>query len=94
MPRFEENELIMDEICRFEMVASDDFKLAELTLNKIDDEEDDVEDDDDAFEDEEVEENPFDKEPTENDIIEDDIPLIDPEDELLDDDDDDDFQYN
>ena len=92
MPRFEENEMLMEEFYNFEMIAGDDFKFAVLALNKKDEEEDNDTDDDDTFEEEEVEENPFDKEPTENDIIEDDIPLFDPEDELLDDDDE--FSYN
>jgi hypothetical protein len=92
MPRFEENEILMEEFYNFEMIASDDFNFADLALNKKDDEEDDDADDDETLEDEEVEENPFDKEPSENDIIDDDIPLFDAEDELLDDDDD--FPYN
>ena len=88
MPRFEENEMLIKEINSFNLLASDDFNFAVLASNKKDDDEDNgADDDDDNLEDEEVEENPFDKEPTENDIIEDDIPLFDPEDELLDDDD-------
>jgi len=86
MPRFEENEILMEEIYSFELVASDDFKFAILASHRKDDEEDNDADDDDLIEDEEVGENPFDKEPSEKDIIENDIPLIDPEDELLDDD--------
>lgn len=93
MSRFEENDILMEENKNFGFVISNDIKSAIQALNKKDDEEDNDADDDDNFEDEEVEENPFDKEPTEKDIIEDDIPLLDPEDELLDEDDDD-FQYN
>jgi hypothetical protein len=86
MPRFEENEILMEEFYSFELIENDDFKLSVLASNKKDDEEDNGEDDDDFIEDEEVEENPFDKEPTEKDIIENDIPIIDPEDDLSDDD--------
>jgi hypothetical protein len=86
MPRFEENEILMEEFYSFELIENDDFKLSVLASNKNDDEEDNGEDDDDFIEDEEVEENPFDKEPTEKDIIENDIPIIDPEDDLSDDD--------
>ena len=87
MPRLEENEMLMEKINSLEFIASDDFKFAILASNKKDDDEDNDADDDDFVEEEEVEENPFDKEPSEKDIIEDDIPLFDPEDELLDDDD-------
>jgi len=76
----------MGEFNRFEQIESDDFKLAFLASKKKDDDEDNDADDDDFIEDEVVEENPFDKEPTEKDIIENDMPLIDPEDDLLDDD--------
>lgn len=55
--------------------------------NKNNDEDDDVDDDDDYYNDEEEEEkNPFDKEPTEKDIVEEDIPLVDPEEDIFDDD--------
>jgi len=89
MPRFEENEILMEELNSFELIKSDDFKFAVCTSKKKDDEGDNDADDDDFIEDEEDEddENPFDKEPTEQDLIENDIPLIDPEDDLLDDDD-------
>ena len=66
---------------------SNDYKFAALASNKEDDDEDNDADDDDFIEEEEVEENPFDKEPSEKDIIENVIPLIDPEDDLLDDED-------
>ena len=94
MPRLEENEILMDGFYSFEMIVSDDLKYTVLASNKNDDEEDNDTDDDDFIEEEEVEENPFDKEPTEKDIIENEIPLIDPEDELIDDDDDDETPYN
>jgi len=87
MPRFEENEILMEKPQRFDLIGSDDFKFAVLASKKTDDDEDNDADDDDFIEEEEVEENPFDKEPDEKDIIENVIPLIDPEDDLLDDDD-------
>lgn len=89
MPRFEDTTILMEELNRFEQIESDDFKSAFLASKKKDDDEDNDADDDDFIEDEEeevVEENPFDKEPTEQDIVENNIPLIDPEDDLLDDD--------
>ena len=87
MPRFEENEILTEGFYGFDLIVGDDFKFAALASNKEDDEEDNDADDDDFIEEEEVEENPFDKEPSEKDIIENIIPLIDPEDELLDDED-------
>ena len=67
----------------------DDYIL-HAAKNKNDDEDgdDDIEDDDDHYneEKEEEEENPFDKEPTDKDIVEEDIPLIDPEEDIFDDD--------
>lgn len=87
MPRFEENEILMEKFNSFGLIESDDFKFAVLASKKDDDEKDNDADDDDFIEDEEEDENPFDKEPTEQDIIENDIPLIDPEDDLIDDDD-------
>ena len=89
MQRFEGAAILLEELNRFEQIKSDDFKFAFLASKQKEDDEDYDADDDDFIEDEEVEEveeNPFDKEPTEQDIIENDIPLIDPEDELLDDD--------
>lgn len=86
MPRFEENEILMKEFRGFEMIEIDDFKFAVFASKKKDDEEDN-DSDDDSIEEKEDDENPFEKEPTEQDLIENDIPLIDPEDDLLDDDD-------
>lgn len=86
MPRFEENEILIEGLYSFELIENDDFIFTVLASNKKDDGEDNAEDDDDFIEEEEVDENPFDKEPTEQDIIENDIPLIDPEDDLSDDD--------
>ncbi len=90
MPRFEENEILMEEFKSFELIESDDFKFTSFASKKKDNDEDNDADDDDFIEDEEEKEevggNPFDKEPTEQDILENDIPLIDPEDDLLDDD--------
>ena len=98
MLRFEDTMILTEELNLFELIESDDFKFAFLASKKKDDDEDNDADDDDFIDDEEeevVEENPFDKEPTEQDIIENDIPLINPEDDLLDDDDDDDeVPYN
>ena len=66
--------------------AKDNYIL-HTAKNKNDDEDDDVEEDDDYYNDEEEEEkNPFDKEPTEKDIVEEDIPLVDPEEDMFDDD--------
>ncbi len=66
--------------------AKDNYIL-HAAKNKNDDEDDDVEEDDDYYNDEEEEEkNPFDKEPTEKDIVEEDIPLVDPEEDMFDDD--------
>jgi hypothetical protein len=87
MPLFEENEMMLEECYTVELIESDNFNFAVLASHDEDDEEDNDADDDDFIEEEEVEENPFDKEPTEKDIIENDIPIIDPEAELIDDDD-------
>ena len=94
MTVFEEDEMLLEERYKVELIECDDFKFAVFASHDKDDEEDNDPDDDDTFEEEEVEENPFDKEPTEKDIIENDIPIIDPEDELIDGDDDDEVPYN
>lgn len=60
--------------------------LLSAAKNRNDDDDDEKEDDEDYYNEEE-EENPFDKEPTEKDLIDEDIPLIDPEEDMLDDDD-------
>ena len=66
--------------------AREDYVL-KAAKNKSDDEDDEKEDDDDYYNDEEEEEeNPFDKEPTDKDIVEEDIPIVDPEEDLIDDD--------
>jgi len=83
MPRFEENEILMEEFKSFELIESDDFKFTSFASKKKDDDDDSIEEEEEK---EEVGGNPFDKEPTEQDILENDIPLIDPEDDLLDDD--------
>jgi len=55
--------------------------------NKEDDENNEKEDDDDYYNDEEEEdENPFDKEPTDKDIVEEDLPIVDPEEDIFDND--------
>lgn len=54
--------------------------------NKNDDDDDKEEDDDYYNDEEEEDENPFDKEPTDKDIVEEDIPIVDPEEDLFDDD--------
>jgi len=65
--------------------ASEDYVL-NAAKNK-NDEDDEKEDDDDYYnEEEDKDENPFDKEPTDKDIVEGDVPLVDPEEDLLDDD--------
>ena len=87
MPLLKENEMLTEGFYGFDLIGSNDFKFAVLASKKTDDDEDNDADDDDFIEEEEVEENPFDKEPDEKDIIENVIPLIDPEDDLLDDDD-------
>jgi len=86
MLRFEENERLMSGCNEPELIKNDDIVFAVFSSKKKNDEEDNDADDDDFIEEEEEKENPFDKEPTEKDIIENDIPLIDPEDDLLDDD--------
>jgi len=87
MPRLEENEILLVGINNFELMDGDDFKFIVLGSKEKDDEEVNDAEDDDFIEGEEEGENPFDKEPTEQDLIENDVPVIDPEDDLLDDDD-------
>ena len=94
MALFEENEMLLEVCYKVELKERDDLKFAVLASHDEDDDEDNNADDDDTFEDEVVEDNPFDKEPTEKDIIENDIPIIDPEVELIDDDDDGEVPYN
>ena len=87
MPRLEENEMLLVGINNFELIEGDDFKFFVLTSKEKDEEDVNDAEDDDFIEEEEEGENPFDKEPTEQDLIENDVPVIDPEDDLLDDDD-------
>lgn len=56
---------------------------------KDEEEDDDIDDDDDDYykEDEEDKENPFEREPTDTEIKDEDFPLVNPEDDLIDDDD-------
>lgn len=68
-----------------ELINNDEAIFTILSSKKKKDDEDN--DEDDFYNKEEEEENPFDKEPTEKDIIDGDIPLINPEDDLLDDED-------
>jgi hypothetical protein len=88
MLQLEEKEAMLE---RFDTPGSQEFDELMFTIlssKKKDEEEDNDDDDDDDFynsEEEEEKENPFDKEPTEKDIINDDIPIINPEDDLLDD---------
>jgi len=66
--------------------AGEDYIL-HAAKNKNDDEDDEKEDDDDYYnEEKEEDENPFDKEPTDKDIVEEDIPVVDPEEDIFDDD--------
>jgi len=64
--------------------------LYDYTLNaakdKNDDDDDEKEEDDDYYNEEEEDENPFDKEPTDQDLVEEDLPIVDPEEDILDDD--------
>ena len=86
MPRLEENEMLLVGINNFELIEGDDFKFFVLASKEKDEEDVNDAEDDDFIEEEEEGENPFDKEPTEKDLIENDVPIIDPEDDLLDDD--------
>ena len=66
--------------------AKDDYAL-NAAKSKNDEDDDDKEDDDDYYNDEEEEdENPFEKEPTEKDLVDEDLPIVDPEEDFLDDD--------
>ncbi len=59
-----------------------------FAANLIDEEDDDDDFDDDYYkEDEEDKENPFEREPTDKDIKDEDFPMGNPEDDLIDDDD-------
>ncbi len=68
--------------------AKDDYSLhAAKNKDNDDDDDDEKEEDDDYYnEEKEEDENPFDKEPTDKDIVEEDIPVVDPEEDLFDDD--------
>ena len=74
-------------INNFELKEGDGFKFFVLASKEKDEEDVNDPEDDDFIEEEEEGENPFDKEPTEQDLIENDVPVIDPEDDLSDDDD-------
>ena len=57
-----------------------------ISAAKNKDEEDETDDDDDYYhEEDEEKENPFDREPTDKEINDSDIPIVNPEDDLLDD---------
>lgn len=57
-----------------------------INVAKNKDEEDETDDDDDYYhEEDEEKENPFDREPTDKEINDSDIPIVNPEDDLLDD---------
>ena len=57
-----------------------------ISAAKNKDEDDESDDDDDYYnEDDEEKENPFDREPTDKEIDDSDIPIVNPEDDLLDD---------
>jgi len=67
--------------------AKDGYALNAAKDKNDDDDDDEKEDDDDYYnEEEEEDENPFDKEPTDKDLIEEDLPIVDPEKDILDDD--------
>lgn len=65
--------------------AREDYVL-NTAKNKNDDDDEKEEDDDYYDEEEDKDENPFDREPTDKDIADEDVPLIDPEEDLFDDD--------
>ena len=69
-------------------ILSDDteFVISAAKNKDEEDEEDETDDDDDYYhEDDEEKENPFDREPTDKEIDDSDIPIVNPEDDLLDD---------
>ena len=66
-------------------ILSDDTEFV-ISTEKNKDEEDETDDDDDYYhEEDEEKENPFDREPTDKEIDDSDIPIVNPEDDLLDD---------
>ena len=66
-------------------ILSDDTEFV-ISAAKNKDEEDETDDDDDYYhEEDEEKENPFDREPTDKEIDDSDIPIVNPEDDLLDD---------
>lgn len=65
---------------------ANDSNILHAAKNKNNDEDDDVEDDDDYYNGEEEDENPFEKEPTDKDIVEEELPFVDPEEDLFEDD--------
>ena len=66
-------------------ILSDDTEFV-ISAAKNNDEEDETDDDDDYYhEEDEEKENPFDREPTDKEISDSDIPIVNPEDDLLDD---------
>lgn len=66
-------------------ILSDDTEFV-ISAAKNKDEEDETDDDDDYYhEEDEEKENPFDREPTDKEINDSDIPIVNPEDDLLDD---------
>jgi len=67
--------------------AKDGYALNTAKNKNNDDDDDEKEDDDDYYNNEEEEdENPFEKEPTDKDLVEEDLPIVDPEEDILDDD--------
>ena len=69
------------------LILSDDTEFV-ISAAKNKDEEDETDDDDDYYhEEDEEKENPFDREPTDKEINDSDIPLVNPEDDLIDDED-------
>jgi len=66
-------------------ILSDDTEFV-ISAAKNKDEEDETDDDDDYYHEEnEEKENPFDREPTDKEIDDSDIPIVNPEEDLLDD---------
>ena len=67
------------------LILSDDTEFV-ISTAKNKDEEDETDDDDDYYnEEDEEKENPFDREPTDKEIDDSDIPIVNPEEDLLDD---------
>ena len=76
-------EIVEEELKELQRVENDQLAFVVLSPREKEDE-DDI--DDDFNEDEDEGESPFEKEPSDKDIFDNDIPIVDPEDDLIDDD--------